>query len=177
MPLFVYFLLRGNQMAFTFEKSKNSKLKVILSVDRSIGNKEAYEKYISSFKDGDGDETLLELKEGELPTRFVFRRNLTFETKQAIRSKNFTYETKKGSSGGLNIDINYSTDLIRMALIDIENPPGVEKVLKFKNDNDNYCSKEIINLLDENNVISDLISAYSNATGKQEDKDEEEKNF
>lgn len=163
-------------MAFTFEKSKNTKVKVILSVDRSIGKKSAYADYIESFKKGEGDESLLELKEGEYPTRFVLRKNLTFETKQKIRSKNFKWKSRKEEEGGIDIDINYSYDLIRVALIDIENPPDVDNVLTFKNDNDNYCSKEIINILDENNVITDLITAYSNATSKQDEEDQEEKN-
>lgn len=163
-------------MAFTFEKNKNSKIKVILAVDSAIKRKDKYEEYLESFKNDEPDESLLEL-EG-IPSRFVLRKTLTFEAKQKLRSKNFKVRTRKNDDEtGMEIDVNYTYDLLRMLLIDIENPPGIDGVIVYKNGSDNYCSSDIINILDEANCVNDLIKAHNNATTKLEKEDEVEKNF
>jgi len=61
-----------------------------------------------------------------------FRRSLSFEAKQKIRSKNFKFRSNKESDeSSMDIDINYSYDLIRHAMIGIENPPNIPECISI----------------------------------------------
>lgn len=153
-------------MAFQLNVTRGN-IEVILFQDSAVKcSREDYDEYLKSFAKPDGPaEDLLKLTSRGEATKFVMRRSLPFERKQALRSKNIRVR-----KDDVELDANYSVDLARAALIDIVNPDGVPdtKAVRFKKDKDGLASSELINALDDMGVLTDLIAAHSAATAKAE---------
>lgn len=148
-------------MALTLNTGRGN-IEVIARLDGSIPKdlpKDEYDNYLETL-----NEDLLRLKEGVKPTRFVMRREIPFGVKQGLRSKNM-----KVAKGDVQVDINYATDIVRAALIDIKNPDEVpqEHRIIFRRDKDGLASSDLINILDDAGVVMDLFGAYSNATASE----------
>lgn len=161
-------------MAFQLKTTRGN-IEVILWQDSAVKcSREEYDNYLKSFSKPDGpSEDLLKLGNREDATRFVMRRSLSFERKQALRSKNIRVR-----KDDVELDANYSVDLARAALLDIINPAGVDelKAVRFKKDKDGLASPELINSLDDMGVLTDLIAAHSAATLKGEAGEDDTKN-
>jgi hypothetical protein len=158
-------------MAFLIEKT-DGEIRVILRVDTAVKcGEDAYEAYLKSFADGQGDESLLKL-EGE-PTRFVMRKTINWAHKQKVRGKNMKLNVKDRE---LEVNVNLTTDTVQMHLSGIENPPGIDpkKQLVFKLEG-GLVSNEIMNMLDENNVLGDLFTALQAARGGEVEVEVEKK--
>lgn len=137
-----------------------SNIEVIASIDSAIGDKEAYEDYLVDL-----DESKLKLT-GE-PTRFIMRRVLPYAASEAIKKKQMSYVR-----GEVEVNTAFIMEEVRCALIDIKNPPDVpeDKQLKWKRENDGYCSKSIIEILESVGVLQSLYLARTNAlAGKTRD--------
>lgn len=154
-------------MAFELNVNR-SNIEVILFKDTAVKcTREEYDEYLESFteKNGPSEDFLKLAVDRRSTTRFVLRRSIPFDKKQTLRSKNI-----KLRKDDVELDINYSTDLIRAALIDIANPDDVNeiKALRFKRDKDGLASSELIGQLDDAGVLADMVTAYTNATSTLE---------
>lgn len=153
-------------MAFRLDVNR-SNIEVVLFQDSAVKcTREEYDEYLTSFGEKDGPhEDGLKLENRAETTRFVLRRSIPFNHKQNLRSKNI-----KLRDAEVELDVNYSSDLVRAALIGIENPESVPetKAIRFKRDKDGLAATELINALDEAGVLNDLVAAYTNATATLE---------
>lgn len=154
-------------MAFELKVAKGN-IEVILFQDSAVTcTRDEYNDYLQSFERDDGpSEEILKLTDRKKATKFVLRRTLPFDRKQALRSKNIRVK-----QNDIELDANYSSDLIRAALVDIVNPDDVPdtKAIRFKRDKDGLVSSELVNALDDAKVLPDLIAAYSAATSGGDD--------
>lgn len=149
-------------MALKLNVNRKQTIDVICRFDSSIGSPENYDAYLESFGEQNGPhESLLNLAAGDQPTTFVLRRTIPFELKQDIRTQNFKVRNKD-----VEMSVNFTTDLIRAALIDVKNPG--DDVLRLKRGKDGLVNGEYINMLEEASVLGDLVKAYQNATVKSE---------
>lgn len=153
-------------MAF-LTREDGGTIDVVVSKDSCVkADQKGYEAYLKSFKDGAGDESHLKL-DGD-PTRFTLKKQLTWQEKQRLRSKNIKILGRKAS-----IDVNYTANMVRLHIVGIKNPEGVDpaKRLNFEQEGDGGLSFKILNQLDNGGSIPELLAAVTNAAG---DKDEEE---
>lgn len=153
-------------MAFQLDVNR-SNIEVVLFKDSAVKcTRDEYDEYVQSFNDKDGPhEDMLRMVDAKEATRFILRRSIPFAQKQNLRSKNI-----KLTGNDVELDVNYSTDLVRAALIEVKNPDSVPdtKAIRFKRDKDGLASSDLINMLDEAGVLNDLVAAYTNATATQE---------
>lgn len=155
---------------------RGGNIEVILYRDSLVTcTREEYDEYLKSFGNAAGcDEDFLKLSgPREEATRFVLRRSVPFDKKQWLRGKNIAVK-----QNDVELNANYSIDLVRAALIDVLNPAGVPdtKAIRFKRDKDGMASGDLINKLDDAGVLTDLVAAYSNATATEEAQREHGKN-
>ena len=135
-------------MAFAPVESKT--IEVICSKDAAVGcTKEEYQLYLKTL-----DEEYLELKPGVEPTRFVLKTVLDYKAQQAIKNNQISYK-----DGDVGIKMGYTTEEVRMALVDVKNPGSPS--IAFKKDGDGYACKRLMALLDP--VVADLHQARQNA--------------
>lgn len=141
-------------MAF-FTDMDDGKIRVITSKDASIEgtSNDDYKEYIATL-----DESKLSFVTGGSPTRFVMRKIIPY--KQNLRLKNLQVTMKDGE---LQPQIAFINEEVRLALVDIENPPvdGPDKkhLMEFKKDGDGGASQSIMETLDAFGVVADLFSA------------------
>ena len=144
-------------MGFAIE-STDSVIKVIVSKDTAVNcSDEDYEKYTETL-----DESLLNLQ-GE-PTRFVMKKNLSYEANQRVMDAQASFH-----KGQVQMKMSYVLEEVRACWIGIENPPGVEKAMVFKRENDGLASKQLVSALHNAGVLMDLYkarSAVSSAPGE-----------
>lgn len=158
-------------MALTLEVGKDN-LEVISSHDASIGaakdapwvddGKEqlddkgkpitAYQRYLETL-----DESLLQLKPGVEPTRFVMRKVLPFAQAQKIK----TEQAAVGAEGRMEVRMGFIMDEVRAALIDVKNPGSPS--LAYKRDSDGLASRELVSLLDSVGIVNELFTARQGA--------------
>lgn len=133
-------------MAFSIE-SVDSTIKVIVSKDSTVNcSEEEYEKYTETL-----DESLLHL-EGE-PTRFLLRKNLTYEASQKVMDAQASFH-----KGKVQMKMSYVMEEVRAAWVGVENPSDLpkERCIIFKRDNDSLASKELTSGLQNAGVLMDL---------------------
>jgi len=136
-------------MSFTIE-SADSTMKVVVSKDNTVHcTDEEYEKYTETL-----DESLLHL-DGE-PTRFVLRKNLSYEASQKVMDAQASFV-----KGKVQMNMSYVLEEVRAAWIGVENPPDLakEKCIIWKRDNDGLANKQLVAGLQNAGVLMDLYKA------------------
>jgi len=156
-------------MAFEV-KDVEGTIAVIVSKEKCITTgKKGYEAYLKSFIGGEPpDETLLGLN-GE-PTRFICKRVLNWHQTKKMRKTNIVIKGRK-----VEMDPNFTADMVRRHVVDIKNPDGVDPkkgILTFSKDEDGLMAIAVLEVLDRAQVLGDLITAIRNSTA---DKEEEQK--
>lgn len=145
--------------------SKNDVIKVIVRADQALvwpeDEKEADEIWAQYLQTN--DESLLKFADGQQPTRFVMKKVLSYD--QATRVQNAQTTMRDGK---VEIQMSFLMEEVRQSLCDIENPDYVplNERINYKRDNDQACSREIVEGLHALGVIMDLYSARQNATAK-----------
>jgi hypothetical protein len=136
-------------MSFSIE-SVDSTIKVVVSKDSAVNcSEEEYAKYAETL-----DESLLNL-EGE-PTRFVLRKNLTYEASQKVMDAQASFH-----KGKVQMKMSYVMEEIRAAWVGVENPPELpkEKHIVWKRDNDGLANREQVAGLQNAGVLMDLYTS------------------
>ena len=141
---------------------RNQKIKVISSVDDSITcSDEDYQKYLRTL-----DESLLGLKEGVEPTRFVMKRFLKKEEDTKVKREQFDKITKAGAS----INLSFVQKTVQMALVAIEEDPALLDSEKIGGVwKDGYLDEETVCFLDQVGIVSDLYAARQFSVQGDED--------
>lgn len=132
------------------------------SLDRSVeGFEEVYEKYLEDL-----DESKLPFLEGENPTRFVLRRVLDYSV--SVKLKNNQIRLKRTKTGDADFESNLGAiaiEEIRHSLVDIKHPEGVDAGnLVMKVAPDKFATYDLIALLDQYGIVTDLYAAKQNQT-------------
>jgi hypothetical protein len=133
-------------MSFSIE-SVDSTIKVIVSKDNAVKcTEEEYEKYTETL-----DESLLNL-EGE-PTRFLLRKNLSYEASQKVMDAQASFH-----KGKVQMKMSYVMEEVRAAWVGVENPTDLpkERCIVWKRDNDSLASRDLIAGLQNAGVLMDL---------------------
>ena len=141
-------------MAFSIESS-DATVKVVVSKDSAVNcTDDAYEKYTETL-----DESLLQL-EGD-PTRFILKKNLTYEASQKVMDAQASFV-----KGKVEMKMSYVLEEVRASLIAIENPPDLpkEKCIIWKRDNDGLANRQLIAGLQNAGVLMDLYKARQSFT-------------
>ena len=126
---------------------------VISSKDSSIGaSPEKYSEYLSTL-----NESLLELKPGSEPTRFIMRKILPYGVQQRLRNEQTTIK----HTGEASIHIGFIMEEVRASLVDIKNPGS--SMLVYKRDSDGLASKELVSLLEAAGIAGELYKARQTA--------------
>lgn len=131
---------------------KNDLIKVVSRIDSAlVSDEQAYKLYQETL-----DESHLQYKPGEEPTRFVLKKVLNYDQAQKVKN-----EQTKVVNGQINVQMSFMAEDVRLSLIDIENPAYVNDLDKiyFKKDADGGASKELMSLLEAADVVNDLYSA------------------
>lgn len=141
-------------MAFSIE-SADAIVKVVVSKDTAVNcTDDEYEKYTETL-----DESLLNL-EGD-PTRFVLRKNLTYEASQKVMDAQATFV-----KGKVEMKMSYVLEEVRAAWIGVENPPDLakDKCIDWKRDNDGLANRQLVAGLQNAGVLMDLYKARQSFT-------------
>ena len=136
-------------MAFSIE-SADATIKVVVSKDSAVNcTDDEYEKYTETL-----DESLLNL-EGD-PTRFVLKKNLTYEASQKVMDAQASFV-----KGKVEMKMSYVLEEVRAAWIGVENPPDLakDKCIIWKRDNDGLSNKQLVAGLQNSGVLMDLYKA------------------
>lgn len=136
-------------MAFSIEPADKT-IKVVVSKDSAVHcSEDDYEKYTETL-----DESLLHL-EGD-PTRFVLRKNLTYEASQKVMDAQASFV-----KGKVQMNMSYVLEEVRASWIGVENPPDVSKIdaIVWKRDNDGLANKQLVAGLQNAGVLMDLFKA------------------
>jgi len=136
-------------MSFSIE-STDATIKVVVSKDSAVNcTEDEYEKYTETL-----DESLLKL-EGE-PTRFLLRKNLSYEASQKVMDAQATFV-----KGKVQMKMSYVMEEVRASWIGVENPSDLpaDKCLVWKRDNDSLASRDLVALLQSSGVLMDLYKA------------------
>jgi len=145
--------------------SRTDTIKVIVKVDSALkwpeSAEESDELWAAYLKSN--DESYLEFKEGEQPTRFVLRKVLNYDQAQKVQNQQMSMK-----DGQIQVQMSFIMEEVRQALVGIENPeltPLADQIV-FKKDGDGGASKEIVEGLHALGVVMDLYTARQNATAK-----------
>lgn len=142
-------------MALSLKKDR-SKIKVIAFQDPSVTcEREDYNKYLDSL-----DETLLQLDPAEAPTYFVLKKSLNVGELQEV--KKAMADVHKNQ---LKLNLGYMLVEVKYALCDIE---GGGEGLKYEKDPEGGTDDDLIVLLEEAGILSDLFAARQRATQLKE---------
>ncbi len=119
----------------------------------------AYNEYLEDL-----DETKLHFKEGEIPTRFIMKRILSYKISTSIKNE----QIKMRGKGEMDVRIGTTMmEEVRASLIDIKHPEGTDAGnLVFKRENDQRCSMELMALLEAHGIVGDLYKARQSSLGK-----------
>lgn len=135
-------------MALVLDMGKDT-LEVISSKDEAVTvDGEVYGKYLETL-----DESLLCLKPGVEPTRFVLKKVLSYGMSQKIK----TEQAGLNEDGKVSIRMGYILDEVRASLVDVKNPGSA--MLTFKKDSDGAASKDLVALLEQAGIANELYAA------------------
>lgn len=142
-------------MAFNLDESSD-RIEVICSLDEAVkAPKENHDEYLKTL-----DESVLKLDPAVQPTRFVLKKNLTYEEQKTIKNAQLGFK-----DGDMQIKLGYMVEVVRFCLIDIK---GAGKGLEFKKDSDGYVAKDLVAKLDTYGIVKELNDARDNVLkGKQ----------
>jgi len=136
----------------------NSEIKVISSKDEAVTcTQDDYDNYLKNL-----DETILGLKPGIKPTRFVLRKQLNYGQQQQIKSQQMTVE-----KGKIGFNVGYMMEEIRLALTNIEEETTEGEAvsmnrLMFKRSSDGGADHDLIAKLESAGIVSELFTARNN---------------
>jgi len=136
-------------MAFSIE-SADTTIKVVVSKDTAVHcTEEEYEKYTESL-----DESLLHL-EGD-PTRFVLRKNLSYEASQKVMDAQASFV-----KGKVQMNMSYVLEEVRASWVGVENPPDLspDRCINWKRESDGLANKQLVAGLQNAGVLMDLYKA------------------
>ena len=136
-------------MAFSIE-SADATVKVVVSKDSAVNcTDDEYEKYTETL-----DESFLNL-DGD-PTRFVLKKNLTYEASQKVMDAQAHFV-----KGKVEMKMSYVLEEVRAAWIGVENPPDLakEKCIIWKRENDGLANRQLVAGLQNSGVLMDLYKA------------------
>jgi len=131
---------------------------VILSIDSALDmTEEDFAAYRETL-----DESLLKLKEGEFPTRFVMRKVLPFSLAKKVQN-----EQMITVDGKMQIQMSFMSEDVKASLVDIKNPPNVpeDQQIKFEKDKDGSASEKLMELLISSGIVQELYSARQSKLG------------
>lgn len=127
----------------------NATIEVIDFSDSAVScDQEAYTEYLKSL-----DETILQLKEGEVPSRFVMRKDLIYGAKMAVKSHQV-----KLIAGKPEFQFGSILEEVRLSLVDVK-VPGY----KMPKETDGTASKALIANLDAAGIVQNLYVALNMA--------------
>jgi hypothetical protein len=123
-------------MAFTIDNlMTDGDIEVVLRIDSSLdltdkGDEDnEYDEYLNSGL----DEGKLKFKEGQEPTRFVMRKNITLKHATRIENSKMKY-----TDGEASVQLGFVIEEVRASLKGVKNPPSVpadkQIVIKFTGD-------------------------------------------
>lgn len=136
-------------MAFSIEPVDTT-IKVVVSKDNAVHcTDDEYEKYTETL-----DESLLKLD--GCPTRFVLRKNLSYEASQKVMDAQASFV-----KGKVQMNMSYVLEEIRASWIGVENPPDLPKdqCITWKRENDGLANKGLVAGLQNAGVLMDLYKA------------------
>lgn len=136
-------------MAFSIE-APDTTIKVVVSKDTAVNcSEDEYEKYTETL-----DESLLQLD--GCPTRFILRKNLSYEASQKVMDAQASFV-----KGKVQMNMSYVLEEVRAALIGVENPPDLSKdeSIIWKRENDGLTNKQLVAGLQNAGVLMDLYKA------------------
>lgn len=136
---------------------------VIIRSDSALDvTDEEYGDYVKTL-----DESKLKYKEGDMPTKWVMKRKLTYRQKQNIENKKVRLE-----KGEVQIQLGFMMEEVKMSLVDIKNPSNVppDKCLVLKKTGDGVDEEFLSKLGDIVQELYNVRSAYLEASkGAQAD--------
>jgi hypothetical protein len=133
-------------------------IKVISRIDGALDcTEDQYASYLETL-----DESTLNFKAGEDPTRFVLRKTLPYKLGQKVKSQQIRMD-----KGEMFLNSSFIAEEVKYSLVDIENPPSVPtgSMLKFdgfKVDGLMIASDETMKLLSALEIVNDLYTARKN---------------
>ena len=149
-------------MAISSAIFNDARLRVVAYLDDAIDHeattREDYEKYLETL-----DEEVLTFATDDNgvqlePTRFVMKKFLSEHERSSVVDSQISMDADKN----VKIRSTSEEELIRRALVDIENPPGADSPLQWEKDRgDRWASKELVTKLAQVNILSDLSTARS----------------
>lgn len=153
-------------MAFTTDNLLNDgDIEVIVRQDSALDvTDEEYAEYIRTC-----DEELLKFKDGEEPTRFVMKRQISLKHATAIENAKVRYD----QSGDMTLQLGFIFMEIRACLKEIKNPPSVPKdkqiVLKFTGDG--LLEEKLMANLVASGIVTNLYNARQAFVSKMQRRD------
>ena len=139
-------------MAFVKKQIKDTQEKFIHPEDSAIDREKSD---LESYRDT-WDREHITIKEGETPTYFVVKTRLSAAEKRAIANKGVGV-----SEDGATIQqgtLAYET--VRLCLVDIQNPDGVDGI-EFKKASNGMASETTVNELTEHQALNDIFSLFT----------------
>lgn len=153
-------------MALKLSTIADGTIEVIASIDGAIPeglSKEKFDKYIETL-----DESLLELIDGEQPTRFILRRVLPWALSQKVANKQMRMD-----KGEMQPQLSFMTEEVRCSLVGIKNPDSMpeDEKIKFERGSDGGASEDLMARLVAAGIAMELYHARSNATKSKQKSD------
>lgn len=146
--------------------SVSESIDVPLRVDDALAmTDEQYDKYLETL-----DNNLLQFQDGQIPTFFKLRKVLPLRLAEVVENKKVSID----KSGEVKANMAYVLEEVRVALVGIENPPGLpeDQKIEFKRDGDGGASTELVAQLNALGVVMDLWKARQTLSGaKKQDID------
>lgn len=134
--------------------NKEAQIKVICSADSAVKcEDEAYETYLETL-----DERHLNL-DGD-PTRFVLKKYLSWGEQDQVDDLKTKMEGKK-----VKVQMSFMAEDVRLALVDIENPPSVPEIQRLVVEKDKWGkpTREFVGALRDMKIVNDLYNARSSS--------------
>lgn len=153
-------------MAF-FVDSKDAKIKVIVSKDRSLVSEKsdeydpdkAYQDYLKDL-----DESKLRFVANSAPTRFVMKKVLPYKLAMKVKNHQVAVE-----AGKVKFQSSYMNEEVRCSLCEIEQPEVPDhlkdRLIPWKEDGAGGAAESVMEFLEAAGVVSDLYTAKQNAIG------------
>lgn len=132
-------------MALTIDNlSGPGTMKIILKIDPALEgtSQEEYSDYLRDL-----NESKLKVKDGEIPTRWVMKKQVKYGDKQRIDDM----KIKIGDGGRVGFGMAWMAEEIRCTLVDVENPDSVpvDKRITLKKSGDGTVMEDTMSMLGE----------------------------
>jgi hypothetical protein len=132
----------------------DTNIKVISYLDSAVScSREDYDKYLLSL-----DESILRLKTGVEPTRFVIKKYLTQQESISIKDDMVSFDSERN----VKLKMSVAAEEIRRSICGIESPEGADSIKWKKDPADSWLDKDLFAKLDQVGIASDLDVARKN---------------